>query len=342
MEVSIHLKTFWALAIGLVGFGGAWGLGFPAPSLTGAALMVSIAGVAGMRLDVSPMVRNIAFTIIGMSMGTGVTPEFIDSARQWPVTILALSVGIVAIFAACAVLLQRVWKYDVGTAVLASTPGHLSYILGLSTQTGGDIATVSIIQSIRVLALTLVVPFAVALSGMLPEIPNTPPASMGLIALAISFVLAGIIGAALGWLNVPAALLLGGMIVSTLTHLTGTIEGIVPGWLAQPAFIVLGTLIGTRFSGVTFAMLRKSVSAGLSVTLVASIVTIVSAYLTSLVVPIDLVQLLIAFAPGGVEAMAAMAVIMQVDPTFVAAHHVIRLTILTILAPYILYRATRT
>jgi uncharacterized membrane protein AbrB (regulator of aidB expression) len=45
-----------------------------------------------------------------------------------------------------------------------------------------------------------------------------------------------------------------------------------------------------------------------------------------------------AFVPGGVEAMAAMAVLLGADPAFVAAHHVMRLFMLTALVPLLIGR----
>jgi hypothetical protein len=48
--------------------------------------------------------------------------------------------------------------------------------------------------------------------------------------------------------------------------------------------------------------------------------------------------LLLAFAPGGVEVMAALAVETALEPAFVAAHHVFRLILLSALVPALLVR----
>ena len=55
----------------------------------------------------------------------------------------------------------------------------------------------------------------------------------------------------------------------------------------------------------------------------------------------DLIAILIAFAPGGLETMAAMSVILGIDPTFVASHHVARLLMLTAIVPIFLMRGRR-
>jgi len=339
LKTNDYVAAAVALGAGVCGAAAGWWLGFPAPALTGPALFVTILSVAGLRLVVPVILRNACFVVIGLSMGTGVTPEVYRTAREWPLSFIMLAISVTAIFLICRVMLARLWKQDRETAILSSTPGHLSYVLGLSTERKGDVATVSVIQSTRVLALTLLVPLAVSVMGYDTSRMAMPGARMTLAPLAVSFALALALGMGLNRLRVPAGLLLGGMIFSTLTHLTGVVRGHVPLWAAIPAFILMGTLIGSRFSGVSMATLRRAFGAGLAVTMIAFLVTVVFALLLVQIVDLPLPQVLIAFAPGGVESMAAMAIIMNADPTFVAAHHVWRLVLLTFLAPLLLGRS---
>lgn len=328
--------TILTLAAGLAGFALARWIGFPAPALTGPSLLVMLLSLTGLRLEVPIILRNGCFVIIGLSLGTGVTPEVYQTAAQWPVSFLFLAASVVMIFILCKTALRRLWKQDRATAILSSVPGHLSYILGLSTQSGGNIAMISVVQSTRVLALTLLVPFAVGMMGYDVFHPAPPGLGMDPLVLVASFSLALLLGLVLLRFKVPAALLLGGMLLSTSTHLTGLVEGLVPHWASVPAFVIMGAMIGSRFSGVSLAMLRMAFVAGLALTLIAFAVTIFFALCLVQFVDLPLPQVLIAFAPGGVESMAAMALIMHADPTFVAAHHVWRLVILTFMAPVLL------
>jgi uncharacterized membrane protein AbrB (regulator of aidB expression) len=59
------------------------------------------------------------------------------------------------------------------------------------------------------------------------------------------------------------------------------------------------------------------------------------------VVDLPAAALLLAFAPGGVEVMAALAVETGLEPAFVAAHHVFRLMLLSVLVPILLARERR-
>lgn len=321
------------LCVGATGGFVASTLDFPAPFLTGSALAVTLACSSGLKFKIPIVLRNLCFAVIGLSMGSGVRQEVVQSAKQWPISFLILSAGILITFFGAKFLLQNIWKFDVRTAILSASPGHLSFVLGLSSQSGGDLASISIIQSIRVLALVLVVPVLVA-SMDLSSVGNKISIETILpAALAVSLIFGLACGAFLNRFRVPAAYLLGGMLFSSLSHISGQISGTMPDWIMLPAFITMGSLIGTRFSGITFAQLKRAVFAGITTTLFAALIAVIASFVVSGILDIPIYQVLIAFAPGGVEAMAAMAVTMNADVAFVAAHHVWRIFLLTFLAP---------
>ena len=160
------LLTF---GLGVLGAGVTYALGFPAPFLTGPAIAVTLAGLAGFRTAALPQrARDAVFVILGLTIGQGVTPEVFDAMRAWPVTLVALAASLFAIIFVTRAALVRFWSMDRTTAFLSSSPGHLSYVLGLTEGVRADLKTVSIVQSIRVLALTLLVPVAVTVTGQIP------------------------------------------------------------------------------------------------------------------------------------------------------------------------------
>lgn len=327
-----------SLTLGLAALGGVFAslAGFPAPFLTGSAILVTLSCLCGLVLDIPHFLRNICFTIIGLSMGSGVTPDVIETISLWPLASGILVLSLLATFFGSRLMLSRVWGFDARSATLASSPGHLSFILGLSSQKNVDLPSISIIQSIRVMALTVVVPFAVMMLGLGHVGEAAPRPSMPLLPLLALTPVAVLIGLALLRINFPAAFLLGGMIASTGVHVSGLVEGQMPPWLTMLAFTVMGGIIGTRFSNVTLDQLRRAAGAGLAAMALASLMAVAAGALAAWLLDLPLAQLLIAFAPGGLEAMAAMAVIMDVDTTFVAAQHVFRLLMLTFLAPAVL------
>ncbi len=341
MIIKPDLQSFILTAIiGSIGALVAFMLDFPAPFLCGPALAVTLAGLAGLRLSVPNLLRNATFVIVGISMGTSVTPEVIGAAKTWPLSFLAV-LATVVILLYVAYWILRGFGYDRTTAMLGASPGHLSYIISLTAETKSDLATVSVIQSVRVLALTLAVPFIVEYLDLISIEPPILPLPMHPVVLGLT-ILASLV---VGWLfmrwRFPAALLLGGVAVSIGIHITGLTSGGVPNWLSQPTYIILGSLIGTRFSRASLRDMRKAFVAGGVVTVVVMLLASVIAVFVSRLTGVPLNAVMIAFSPGGLETMAAMAVMMHADTAYVGSHHVLRLLFLSVLMPLVMGKDAR-
>ena len=65
------------LALGALGGGAFAWLGMPAPWLTGSMVAATAAALAGLPVGLPVPLRNAAFTLLGVSMGSSVTPESI-------------------------------------------------------------------------------------------------------------------------------------------------------------------------------------------------------------------------------------------------------------------------
>lgn len=327
------------LVIGALGAAIAFALHIPAPFLTGPAFFVTLSALAGLRAIIPDRLRDVIFLLIGTNMGTSVTREALDTALHWPGSLAMLSVSLLVIFLAGARLLQRVFGMDRMSSLLTATPGHLSFVLSLSSDVKADIGQVTMIQTMRVLSLTLLVPFIAPLLSDAP-LPAMRPMSavMPLHLLALILALSAVVGMGFQRLRVPAALLLGGMAVSSLAHVTGVVDGGVPRWLSIPAFVTMGTLIGTRFTGATIRSVAQSLGASGLLTGFAAAVSLAAAVVVSQLLGIPMVTVLIAFAPGGLETMMAMSVLLNANPTYVAAHHVFRLVFLTVVLPWVVSR----
>lgn len=330
-----------ALAVVLIGsIGGlaGWLVQAPAPWLLGAALFVSLAAIGGVNVALPNALRDAVFIVIGMTMGAGVTPETVATAAQWPLSLVTLFAGLIAIMAVSTYALRRLFAYDKATATLASAPGHLSFVLSLSTETNANIATLSIVQTMRVLTLTLAVPLVVSLlyPGLEPRFV-LDGASMPVWGLAIVGALAIAVGRGLKKLRVPAAYLLGGLFASASLHVTDVLPGVVPAWLTIPAFGLMGTLIGTRFNNTGWRSIRAALGASFASTAIALVISGLAAAFVSLFITVEPAHLLIAFAPGGLETMAAMGIMLGANPAFIAAHHVSRILFLTALIPLVLH-----
>lgn len=331
-------NTVISLGLGAIGAGIALTLGFPAPWLTGPAMVVTFASLSGVKTTVPDPLRDACFMVIGVTMGASVTPDVLETIARWPLSIAALGVTLLAIIYAGAWLLQSWFGFDRTTAILASTPGHLSFVLTLGADISERIGPLSIIQSVRVLALTLVVPFLLSALGYMDGAQIVLSGEkMAFVTLLMVIVLAAATALTFKRYKFPAAFLLGGLVISSVGHLAQITPGEIPDWLSLPGFMVLGILIGSRFCGVTMKILSDTLAAALAVTLVTVMIAAIAAFTVAISLDLPMTQVLLAFGPGGLEAMSAMAVLLGADPAFVAAHHVLRVIMITILLPIILF-----
>ena len=114
--------------------------------------------------------------------------------------------------------------------------------------------------------------------------------------------------------------MLGPMLASAALELSGLISGAAPAAILIPANIVLGTMIGARFSHFTFTEFREALVEGFSGFLIALVIAMAGAGIAAWASGLPLALTLLAFSPGGLDAMTIMAFSLNLDPAYVGAH----------------------
>ncbi len=314
-----------------------WGLALPAPFLMGPVIVSTLFAILRIGFLVPEQIKQISFILIGISVGSNVTPETLLSISRWPLSILIMILSVITIILLCKKILQNFFGMDKKSSLLASTPGHLSFVLMLGTETKADTTKIAIIQSIRVLALTIITPVIVVLysgselndANLQREIMN----SGGLVVLCLLSIIGGLL---LKVLNFPAPFLIGAMLISALSHGTNLTPGYVPNLLEGIAFAILGTVIGARFVGVEMKSLKSCLVSGLTITLAGVFICFLATSIIYKITGIPIIHIFIAIAPGGLETMVAMGGLVDAEPTYVAFHHVMRLFFIALLIPIVL------
>lgn len=307
--------------------------GLPAGWLMGGALGVTVAAMLGAPVAMPARLRDLSFILIGMSMGASVAPDSLALLASWPVSLTALALELVVIIATTGWMLTRFFGLDAGTAYLSSFPGHLSFILGIAATGVGNARQIVIIQVIRILMLTIAVPIGAVFLPVDHFTPPAPDAFLGplqLLALAGGCVAMGL---AFVWLKVPAGMVLGAMAASTAAKLGGLYTEAMPIPLVIFTFILTGALIGSRFIGITRVEFMSAALGGLIATaMTLSIVTAVALGVAQLV-DMPFGQIWLGLSPGALEGMGALGIALGYDTAFIAAHHVIRLLMLSFAIP---------
>jgi len=309
----------------------------PAAWLSGSAIAVVLWGMTGRAAPMPNALVDAAMLISGASMGAAVTPAALAAMGRYPSSLVLLVVAVVGISSASAFWLTRVsgWRRD--DAVLASVPGALSTVLAIAADRNASVAAIAIVQNLRLFVLIALLPSIVVLTGggensgaLLGQ--GRPIASPGEMALVLLGGLA--LGAVLRRLGVAAPVLLGATVVSTLAHGTEAVTGVIPPVIATGGLVLIGIFIAERFRHIRRSMLRKSVLAGLGSFTIGMGVAVAFASLAARLAGVSFADGLVAFAPGGLEAMTVLALILGLDPIYVGVHHLVRFLCIGLVLPF--------
>jgi len=93
--------------------------GLPAGWLSGAIVGVSAAALSGRPMFVPPQVGRAVYVILGISLGSSVTPETVATMVTWPLSMLALTVAMVGIRHAATMNGTRDYTALIGAIMLA-------------------------------------------------------------------------------------------------------------------------------------------------------------------------------------------------------------------------------
>jgi membrane AbrB-like protein len=310
----------------------------PGGLISGAMIAVGIAAIAGRPMSVPPHLTQTVLVIFGISLGSLVSWQLLQHVSAYPWTIAVLALATFCSTFGSSLYLRRVHGWDRTSAFLAGSPGALSQITILAIEKGADVSAIAVVQTMRVIILTAALPLLLALTGIAA---SYPPAAQ--VAIASPLELAELVAASvavallLRLIRFPASWMFGAMIGSSVLHGTGLSEGSLPASARGIALVCIGAVIGARFARMKAKVLLGHVNAALgsfAVAIVISAIFVAVIVLTTHVRPADII---VAFAPGAMDAMLALALTLHIDPIFVGAHHLSRFVFVTIATPGIVH-----
>jgi membrane AbrB-like protein len=310
----------------------------PGGLISGAMITVGAAALAGRQLALPPAITQTVLVLLGISLGALVSRQLIQHIGAYPLTIGLLALATFCSTFGSSLYLQRVHGWDPTSALLAGSPGALSQITILAAEKGADVAGIAVVQTIRVIILTAALPLLVAATGIAssaaPGLPTEVASPIGLLAL-----IAGSIAVALLFrlIKFPASWMFGAMLASSVLHGAGLVDGGLPNWLRNIALVGIGALIGSRFARIRLSTLRSHTVAGLGSFAVAIIVSAVFVTVIVLTTHVRFSDIVVAYAPGAMDAMLALALTLHIDPIFVGAHHLSRFVFVSITTPGIVH-----
>jgi uncharacterized protein len=325
-------ETAETLAIALAGGLTFIFLGLPAGLVSGSVVAVATAALLGRPMRVPLTLARACYVVVGTLLGTVVTPETLRGVTTWPASIALLMLASLGMIAATMTYLRVVHRWDSLSALMGASPGSMAQVIALSSELGGDLRAVAIVQTVRVLLLVLGLPNGLALFGLVVPAMPVPRGPAGFSVLGEMILLLGVaITFALIFLRLrfPGGLLFGALAGSAILHGAGLIHAALPWWLGGASVITLGALVGSRFANTSPRMLLGHLGAAFGSFAVSMVVATFFVLIVARLFSFPIANIVIAFAPGAQDTMMVLALALHLDPVYVGAHHLARFLVVT-------------
>ncbi len=327
-QLFLQQVGLWALTLVLGAAGGfAFSiLGVPLAWLLGSLATVAAAGLLGGRLAMPPGGRQVGQVLLGSAIGLTFTPA-----------VAAFVAGFLPIMVGCAVLsigygvvaglaLKRTAGTDPATAFFSSVPGGVVEMSVQAERYGGDTASVSLAQSLRILLVVTTIPPVVTILGLTGSDPFDPVSlpfdPAGFLALMAGCTLLGWVA---GRRRIANAWFLGPMIVAVAVSISGTVLSGVPTELVNAAQVVMGATLGLRYQRDRVLALRRFLPPALLSTVILVGLNVLTGVVIAIAVDLPIATMALALSPGGMAEMSITAKVLQLGVPIVVAFHVVRI-----------------
>ncbi|MBO0712718.1 MAG: AbrB family transcriptional regulator, partial [Acetobacteraceae bacterium] len=212
-----------------------------------------------------------------------------------------------------------------------ASPGSMAQVMALSAEFGTNLRGIAIVQTMRVLIITLGLPSGLAFFGLAASpIPGAASSrDISLTELAVLALASTASAVIVHRIRFPGGLLFGAMAASAVLHGGGFLHVTLPWWLGSAAVLVLGSVVGSRFANTSVLVLMDYFWAALGSSAVAIAVASGFVLLVTSLAPFRVSDVVIAFAPGAQDTMMVLALALHLDPVYVGAHHLTRFLVVT-------------
>src|ERR1700729_3760504 len=310
----------------------------PGGLISGAMIAVGTAAMRGRKLAVPAHLTQAVLVLLGISLGSLMSRQLLQHIGAYPLTIGLLALATFCSTFGSSLYLQRFHGWDQTSAFLAGCPGALGQITMLAAEKGADVPAIAVVQTMRVIILTAALPLLLALTGMAPVAPPAMAVAtaspLELLELVAASVAAALV---LRLIKFPASWMFGAMLGSSVLHGAGLVEGSLPPWMRGVALVGIGALIGARLARMKAKTLLGHVNAALGSFAVAIVISAIFVAVIAITSHVRFADIVVAFGPGAMDAMLALALTLHIDPIFVGAHHLSRFVFVTVATPGIVH-----
>jgi len=313
-------------------------LNIPLAWFLGPMIITSIAALSRLKIIMPKIVLSFILIILGLHIGNYIDQNLFNQMLDWIWTSLIMLIYIIVCILVVAKYLQKFASYDEKASIFSAAPGALGPLMILAENEKTDLSQVATSHLIRLIIIITVIPFIVVSNTGNESLVNDNfnylvQNHLNLILLIVAslffiFIFDKII--------IPAALLSGTLFASGLLQITDIASYKLPAETVNFCLLILGSSVGCRFAEKTVKEIANNSLHSIVATTILVVLGLVAAYVATFFVDTNFLTLILSFSPGGIYEVAVIAIAFDLDPDFVAFHHIIRLLFILFTVPIFL------
>ena len=304
----------------------------------GPMIVTSIAALSGLKIIMPKIVLSFILIILGLHIGNYIDQNLFNQISNWIWTSLIMLIYIIICILIVAKYLQKFAGYDEKASIFSAAPGALGPLMILAENEKTDLSQVATSHLIRLIIIITVIPFIVVnntgndvlLNNEFNYLAQNHLNLVLLIAVSLFFIFI------FDKIRIPAALLSGTLFASGLLQITDIASYKLPDQSINFCLLILGASVGCRFAEKTVKEIANNSLHSVVATTILVLLGLVAAYIATFFVDTNILTLILSFSPGGIYEVAVIAIAFDLDPDFVAFHHIIRLLFILFTVPIFL------
>ena len=310
----------------------------PLAWMLGPMLAISIASLSGIKVKMPKLALSAILIILGLHIGNYIDQNLLSQMRDWIWTSMVMFFYILVSIFIVSKYLQKFSGYKKKTSIFSAAPGALGPLLILAEYEKSDLSQVATAHLIRLIIIITLFPFFVVnfspIEAMTIEKFNY--IDQDHLDLIILLIVSVILIYIFDKIKVPAPLLAGPLVASGILQITEFASYKLPDQSINFCLLILGASVGCRFADKSLNEVIKNTAHSFVATALLVILGIIAAVFAGYFVENNFLTLLLSYCPGGIYEVAVIAIAFNLDPNFVAFHHIIRLLMILFTVPSIM------
>ncbi len=310
----------------------------PLAWMLGPMIITSIAALVGLKVIMPKIALSSILIILGLHIGNYIDQNLFNQMINWIWTSIIMLIYIIICILIVSKYLQKYSGYGEKASIFSAAPGALGPLMILAENEKTDLSQVATSHLIRLIIIITVIPFIIvnntgSESLLVDDFNYKGQNHLNLILLIIASLFFILV---FDKIRIPAALLSGTLFASGFLQITDIASYKLPDASINFCLLILGASVGCRFAEKTIKEIANNSLHSIVATTILVLLGLLAAYLATFFVDTNILTLILSFSPGGIYEVAVIAIAFDLDPDFVAFHHIIRLLFILFTVPIFL------